>query len=434
MSTLFLPFTAGVAIGILVIIVLLAASALISGSEVAFFSMGPKEKNSLDGHTSRSGKRILHLLGRPEYLLATILVTNNLVNVGIIILSTWVANSVVDFSTIPLLGFIVQTILITFVILLVGEIVPKVYATRYALRFARVMSGPVTLLEILFRPASKILIRFTSLVSKRFREPSSSLSMDQLSHALELTGDELLDEEQILKGIVKFGNIDVNQIMRPRVDMVAVEIKTVFSDLLNRLIESGYSRIPVYVNDHDTIQGVLFAKDLIPHIHKPGSFRWQTLIRPPYFVPENKKISDLLAEFQQNKIHLAIVVDEYGGTAGLITLEDILEEIVGEISDESDEEVQLYSKVGDNSYLFSGKTSLHDLTKVLMLEDGFFDKIRGESETLAGLFLEYKGDMPAKGEKIVYRDYTFIVRSRDERRLKEILVVVPSTKRGKTYR
>lgn len=415
----------GVLIGILVVIVLLAASALISGSEVAFFSLGPREKDELSSRKGKNNGRIATLLAKPEHLLATILVGNNFVNVGIVILSTWLAQSMINFTDHPILGFVLQTIVITFIILLIGEIIPKVYATRYALRFARLMALPITIMEVIFRPLSLILTQSTSLVKKRLKESAAALSMDDLSEALELTGEEMIEDEQILKGIVKFGDLDASEIMRPRVDMVAIDMQTSFSELLQTLIDSGYSRIPVYVNDLDHISGILFVKDLLPHFHKTNNFRWQSLIRAPYFIPENKKINDLLEEFQQHKIHLAVVVDEYGGTSGLITLEDILEEIVGEISDESDEEEALYTQPDLNSYLFAGKISLHDFQKVLSLPEDFFDPIRGESETLAGLMLEAKGDLPEPDEAIDVNGYTFIIKSVDDRRIKEILVKTP---------
>lgn len=411
-------------IGIIVIVFLLAASALVSGSEVAFFSIGPTEKSILNERSTQPNRRVLQLLRKPEHLLATILVANNFINVGIVVLSTWMVQNYLDLSMNPVLRFILQTIVITFVILLVGEIIPKVYATRYALSFSQLMAYPVYVMEVLFRPVSAILIRSTSLVRRRLDDMPSSLSMDELSHALELTGQDLEEDEQILKGIVKFGDLDVSDIMRPRVDILAVEITSTFKELLEALVESGFSRIPVYVDDLDHIKGILFVKDLLPHLHKVNNFRWQSLIRPPYFIPENKKINDLLEEFQQNKIHLAIVVDEYGGTSGLITLEDILEEIVGEISDESDDEESLFTRVDESTYLFSAKISLHDFCKALNIPDIYFEGIRGDSETLAGLILEIKGEMPEAGDQVSYRRYNFEIRSVDDRRIKEIQVAI----------
>ncbi|MCD6331997.1 MAG: gliding motility-associated protein GldE [Bacteroidales bacterium] len=402
----------------------MAASALISGSEVAFFSLGPREKANLESRKGATPRRILKLLEKPEHLLATILIVNNLVNVGIVILSTWVTGAVINFGSHAVLGFLIQTVAITFVILLIGEILPKVYATRYAQRFAYLMALPVTILEVLFRSVTGVMVSSTSLVKKRLKESAGSLSMDELSHALELTGEELKEDEQILKGIVRFGNIDVSEIMQPRVDMVAVEIKTSFSELLDTLMRSGFSRIPVFVEDMDHIKGILFVKDLLPHFHKSGNFRWQSLIRPPYFIPENKKINDLLEEFQQHKIHLAMVVDEYGGTSGLITLEDILEEIVGEISDESDEEEPLFSQIDRHTYLFDAKISVHDFCKILNIPDEVFKEIRGESETLAGVILEIRGELPEIEEKIIFRNFTFVIKNVDDRRIKEILVKI----------
>jgi len=427
-----LPFTLATLFGIIIILILLAASALVSGSEVAFFSLGPKEKSELGQKKTKKHSKAAALLTRPDHLLATILVANNLVNVGIVVLSTWLINSTLDFTASPIIGFIVQTIVITFVILLIGEILPKVYATRFPLRFVSFMAYPVAMAEKLLRPLTVVLVRSTSIVRKRLKESNSPISMDDLSQALELTGDETMEDEQILKGIVRFGNIDVVEIMRPRVDMIAIDLNAPFGQVIDLVVDSGYSRIPVYVSDPDHIKGILVVKDLLPHFHKPVSFRWQSLVRPPYFVPESKKINDLLAEFKLNKNHLAIVVDEYGGTSGLVTLEDILEEIVGEISDESDEDEIPYSRIHDYSYLFSGKTTLHDFKKLLELPDFFFDDIKGDSETLAGLMLEIKGEMPQIGETIVYDQYTFIIRSADERRIKEIQVDVPQISPGET--
>ncbi|MBT5426548.1 MAG: gliding motility-associated protein GldE, partial [Bacteroidetes bacterium] len=322
-------FPVDVIVGLAVIAVLLVVSALISGSEVAFFALRPVDIAQLRNKKNRVSRTAKDLLDQPEKLLATILIANNFVNVGIVILSTWVSHNIFDFSSNPALGFILQTIVITFIILLVGEIVPKVYASRFSLKFVFFMALPIKTLSIIFKPLAAVLIRSTSAVQKRLKDHKSNISMDDLSQALELTGEELDDDEKILKGIVNFGTTDVREIMKPRVDVVAVDIATSFSKLLNMITETGYSRIPVFIKDFDHIKGILYVKDLLPHIVKSNSFRWQSLIRPPYFVPENKKINDLLEEFQKQKIHLALIVDEYGGTSGLVTLEDILEEIVG---------------------------------------------------------------------------------------------------------
>lgn len=421
----FNPFSVAALAGIIVILLLLVASALISGSEVAYFALGPVGREEIGFKKGRIPRTADELLEKPDKLLATILIANNFVNIGIVIISTWVSNELVDFSSNPLLGFLVQTVIITFIILMIGEIMPKVYASRYSVRFALLMAIPLRTMQFIFSPLAYILIKTTSVVQKRLRDSRVNFSMDELSHALELTGEKLEEDEKILKGIVKFGNIDVKEIMRSRVDIVAVDIRTKFRDLLNVLLESGYSRIPVYINDLDKLKGILFIKDLLPHFHKGDSFRWQSLIRPPYFVPGNKKINDLLEEFQKNKMHQAIVVDEYGGTSGLITMEDILEEIVGEISDESDEDETLHLKVDNQTYNFEAKVLLNDFNKILDLPGDFFDPVKGEADTLAGLILELRGEIPEKGEIIEYNGFVFIVLEVDQRRITRIQVKIP---------
>lgn len=414
----------GLIIELIVILLLLAASALVSGAEVAFFSLGPNERNQLNMKNSKTARRVLTLLVKPEDLLATLLVANNLVNMGIVILSTWVTASLLSFTGYPVLKFIIQIVLITFVILLFGEVLPKIYATRHSLRLAQFMSIPVLSLERALRPVNRVLIGSTSLVRKRLKDQSAPLTMDELSEALVLTGQELVEEEKILKGIVRFGNIEVGEIMRPRVDVYSLDIKEPFRSVFDRMIELGYSRFPVYQKDLDDIRGILYVKDLLSHVQKTNSFRWQSLLRPAFFIPENKRINDLLQEFRQNKMHMAIVVDEYGGTSGLITLEDILEEIVGEIRDESDEEDTMIQKIGEKSYLCNGKTSLHDLVKALELDEDFFEQVKGGSETLAGLILELKGEIPEPGERIQLNYLTFVIKSRDDRRIKEIEIKI----------
>lgn len=415
-------FSVGVVVGIVIIAALLVVSALISGSEVAFFSLGPSELESLEERKGRVSNKVKDLLDQPENLLATILIANNFVNVAIVILSTWVSHSLFDFSAAPVLGFVIQTIAITFVILLIGEIIPKVYASRFSLRFVFFMALPIETLRVLFTPVSLILVRSTKYVKKRLKDKRQNISMDDLSQALELTGEEFEDDEKILKGIVKFGLTDVKEVMKSRVDVVAINISTSFQELLKIITDTGYSRIPVYEEDFDHVNGILYVKDLIPHISKPSTFRWQSLIRPPYFVPLNKKINDLLEEFQKQKIHMALVVDEYGGTSGLITLEDILEEIVGEISDESDGEEDLFKIIDNKTYLFEAKIMLNDFYRVLDLTEDVFDSIKGESETLAGLILELNGEIPDKNERFTYQNFTFIIEQVDERRISKVRV------------
>jgi gliding motility-associated protein GldE len=418
------PFSAGIVVAFIVSILLLICSALVSGAEAAFFSLTPAETENLRKSKSRACQMVLKLLDIPNHLLATILVANNFINVGIVIIAAYITNTLFDFTEAPVLGFIIQVLVITSIIVFIGEIFPKVYANKHAVKFARFMAAPLNVAEKILRPLNLILIRSTSLVNKKFSQRRKNISIDELSDALELTEKNLTEDKEILKGIVKFGNIDVREIMTSRVDVVGARTKTPYRKLLKLIVESGYSRIPVFVSDLDNIKGILYIKDLLPHLEKPDSFNWQSLIRPPYYVPETKKISDLLREFQTNKIHMAIVIDEYGGTSGIITLEDILEEIVGEITDESDQENSYYVKIDDNNYLVEGKILLNDFIKIMNEKEGIFDDIKGEADTLAGLILEMKGEMPRKNESFKYRHYSFTIKSVDKRRIKQIQVTL----------
>ncbi|MFO7617615.1 MAG: gliding motility-associated protein GldE [Bacteroidales bacterium] len=410
-------------IELLIILILLAASALMSGAEVAFFSLSPQDKQQLGQQKGKASKRVLLMLGKPEDLLATILVMNNLFNIGVVILAAWFSEAVMFMPDRPVLKFLSQIVLITFVIILVAEVLPKIYATRFPVRLARLMSLPLRILEQIARPVNRILVNSTSIVSRKLQESRKSSTIDQLSEALDLTGNDLKEEEKILKGIVRFASIEVREVMVPRVDIVALDITSPFSHVLSRMIEHAFSRFPVYQGDLDNLKGVLYLKDLLPHTHKTNPFRWQTLVRPPFFIPENKKISDLLEEFRANRMHLAIVVDEYGGTSGLISLEDILEEIVGEIRDESDEEEEVtYRTIGNNTYLFDGKTLLNDLVKILDLAADFFEEVRGGSDTVAGLILELLGEIPETGAEVSVGHLTFIVKGKDDRRIREVQI------------
>lgn len=419
------PFTSGVAISLVVILLLLICSGLISGSEVAYFSLSPSEKHKLSGSTSKRNFHLLKNLEHPEQLLATILVANNFVNVGVVILSSFTVNSLVDFSQEPVLGFIVQALVISFVILLIGEIIPKVYSTHHALKFARFIALPMYYLVKILKPFNSILIYSTSFIDTNIHANTQHISVDQLSQALELTSPtELKEDQDILKGIVKFGNKSVAEIMRSRVDVVSADISFSYTRILNIITETGFSRIPVYSETFDNIKGILYIKDLLPHAQKGATFRWQSIIRPPFFVPETKKIDDLLEEFQKSKVHMAIVVDEYGGTSGIVTLEDILEEIVGEITDEFDEEEKYFTKISENKYLFDGKTSLNDFYKVMGLDDPVFDDVKGDADTLAGLILELKGEIPAKNDTITCKNYVFSIEAVDNRRIKQIKIEI----------
>jgi len=419
------PLTVSAAISLIVSILLLCFSALISASEVAFFSLDPKTLNELEESESKADRNILRLLKIPQRLLATMLIGNNFLNVAVIFLLTYFTNTILNFDSAPLLGFIFQTIIITFAILLFAEIIPKVYATQFALKTAVYTVPYLSAIEKLFGVFVSFLVNSTSFVNNRLAKHNhSNISMDELSHALELTSNNKDEDTEILEGIIKFGNIQVVDIMTSRVDMVIVDIKTNYKKLLEIKIESGYSRIPVYAGTRDNIKGLLYSKDLLPHLDKPANFRWQTLIRPAYYVPETKKIDDLLNEFQTNKVHLAIVVDEYGGTSGLVTLEDILEEIVGDISDEYDNEEVLFTKIDNHTFIFEAKILLNDFFKIAEIEEDDFVKVTEEVETLAGLILELKGDIPAKNERIDYGRYVFEIVAADNRRIKKVKLYI----------
>ncbi len=421
----FSPITTAVAVSLVVILILLACSALISGSEVAYFSLSPSEMHKIAAGSTKKHFYLLKNLESPEQLLATILVANNFVNVGVVILSSFCVDALIDFSSEPILGFIVQVIVITFIILLFGDITPKVYTTRHALKFALFVSLPLYYLTKVLRPFNSLLIYSTSFLNNRIHSYNQHISVDELSQALELTSrTDLKEDQEMLKGIVEFGNKNVVEIMRSRVDVVSADIEFGFSKIMTLITETGFSRIPVYSDTFDNIKGILYIKDLLPHAHKGDSFHWQSIIRPPFFVPETKKIDNLLEDFQKNKVHMAVVVDEYGGTSGIVTLEDILEEIVGEISDEFDDEEKFYTKISENKYLFDGKTLLNDFYKVTNLEDTVFDGVKGEADTLAGLILELKGEIPVKNDTISYTDYVFTIEAVDDRRIKQIKVEI----------
>jgi len=412
-------------ISLTVSLLLLSLSALISASEVAFFSLDPQSTNELEESELKADKNIVQLLQRPQHLLATILIANNFLNVAVILLLTNFTTSILNFESAPFLGFIFQAIFITFVLLLFGEIMPKVYATQYSKKTTEKAAPLIMSLEKMFGPVINLLVNSTSVVNTRLsKHTRSNISMDELSHALELTSNSKDEDTEILEGIIKFGNIQVVDIMTSRLDMVVVDIKTNYKQLLDIIIKSGYSRIPVYSENRDNIKGILYSKDLLPHLDKPINFRWQSLVRQAYFVPETKMIDDLLNEFQLNKIHLAMVVDEYGGTSGLITLEDILEEIVGDISDEYDNEEQLFTKIDNHTFIFEAKILLNDFFKIAEIEEVDFVKVVEEVETLAGLILELKGDIPAKNERIDYGRYVFEIVAVDNRRIKKVKLFI----------
>lgn len=422
-----LPVGLDILIAIISVLLLLVVSASVSASEVAMFSLTPTHLRDIKERGGRPGQNVLELLAKPRKLLATILIANNLVNVGIVILSTYVVASTLDVSSMPAYAvFLVQVIAVTFVLLLVGEVVPKVYATSDPMSVSLRMARPLLTMRWMFYPVAELLVRSTTTIEKRYRRNSShTISVDSLGHALELTQDaSTSDEEQrILRGIVKFGNIEVRQVMRPRTEVVAFESDLDFKELLTSIVDSGFSRVPVYEETLDRVVGILYIKDVLPHIDKK-EFNWQGLLRTPYFVPESKKLDDLLTEFQAQKVHLAVVVDEYGGTSGIITLEDVIEEIVGDITDEYDEEDVQYTKVDDNTWLFEGRVALTDLYRILEIDGELFEQHKGESGTLGGFVLELTGRIPKKGERVALHNFTFVVEASDNKRIRRLKVII----------
>ena len=418
------PTTGAIISGVLACI-LLVFSGYASGSEIAFFSLSPNDLNELDEDKNERDRQISALRDDSERTLATILITNNLVNVTIIMLCNYFFAHVVDFGTAYWLQFVMITVLLTFVLLLFGEIMPKVYAAQHVLAFCRFSAPGITSLRKVFYPLSSILLRSGLLAEKVVQKENHVLSVDDLEQALELTDEnDLKEEKNMLEGIVRFGDETAKEVMTSRQDVVDLDFRTSYQDVLKCIIENNYSRIPVYQGSIDNIRGILYIKDLIPHLSKPANFRWQSLIRPPYFVPETKKIDDLLRDFQENKVHIAIVVDEFGGTSGIITLEDILEEIVGEINDEYDEEEKTYTRINANTYVFEGKTLLSDFFKILDIDDETFEEVEGDADSLAGLLLEIKGDFPVLHEKIDFKNFTFEVVELDNYRISKIKLVI----------
>ena len=411
--------------GLIGVAFLLLCSAFISGSEVALFSLDQKSLADLEANDGQKGKLISNLLERPKKLLATILIANNFINIGVVILFSTINETLFNAIKSPTLQFLFEVILLTFLILLFGEVLPKIYASRNNISFAKKVSVPITFLNRFLSPISVPMRNITVYMEKKFSVQKTIFSVDQLSQALELTDQKetTSDEQKILEGIVTFGNTDVKQVMSPRIDIFAIEYSESFNDVMSKIIEKGYSRIPVYKEGIDHIEGVLFIKDLIPYIdHK--DYEWQILLREPFFVPENKKLDNLLKEFQGMKNHLAIVVDEYGGTSGLVSLEDILEEIVGDISDEFDDEDISFTKIDDKNYLFEGKVSLKDFYRIIDVDEEKFENSKGEAETLAGFILEISGNFPRKNAKIVFDVYKFTIESVDNRRIKQIKITL----------
>ena len=399
---------------------LLLCSALISGAEVALFSLN---RGDVEDGVEAKSKRIqiiLKLLERPKKLLATILVANNFINIAIVILFAFLGDFMFGNIVNLQIKFVLEVVVVTFLILLFGEILPKIYASRNNLKFATFMAYPLRVLDFLLSPISLPMRSVTLAIHNKLGKQKSNLSVDQLSQALELTSDEdtTKEEHKILQGIVSFGNTDTKQVMRPRIDIFALNIDQKYTEIMPEIVANGYSRIPVYKDNMDTIEGILYVKDLLPYIDRK-QFDWATLIREPFFVPENKKLDDLMAEFQEKKVHLAVVVDEYGGTSGLISLEDIIEEIVGDISDEFDDEDLTYSKLDENNYVFEGKTALKDFYKIIKAEDDtVFEESKGEAETIAGFVLEISRNFPKLNSKINFKNYIFTIEALDKKRIK----------------
>jgi len=406
------------------IVLLLTFSAFVSGAEISYFSLSMSDLEKLREDNPKN-KLIFKLLKSPNHLLATILIANNFINVAIVIISAYLTSISFTFPKGSILEFVFQVIIITSLLVLFGEITPKVYANQNAVKFSLLMAKPLTFLNKLFYPFSYLLVSTTSLIENRLIKKESNVNIDEISKALELTDQENDGKEgKILRSIVEFGNTDVKEIMRSRVDVIAVDKNTKYSDLLKIITSSGYSRIPVYDEQFDNVLGILYIKDLIPFLSKDNNFSWIDLCRLPFFVPENKMINDLLKEFQAKKNHIAIVVDEYGGTSGIVTLEDVLEEIVGEINDEFDDEDHNYSKLDEKNYVFEGKILLIDFLKIVKVDLDFFDDLKGESDSLAGLILEHQGIIPKIGDIIKIKGFIFQIESVDLRRIKRVKVTL----------
>ncbi|MBQ1176421.1 MAG: gliding motility-associated protein GldE [Paludibacteraceae bacterium] len=402
------------------LILLLACSAFTSASEIAFFALSLNDLEELKKSNKKNDKIILQLREKPDYLLSTLLIFNNLVNVSVVIVASELLYCILGVNLDEVIKFLIDTVLITFVVLLFGENMPKIYASSNPLQFARKAAFPLSILSKILYPISWLLVKPTSRVKRLEKHANTSVSMDELSQAFELTSNEIKEDKEILEGIIKFGNINTVGAMTPRVDVVAISDTASFKEVIDLIINAGYSRIPVYQENIDEIRGILYVKDLLPHIDKPD-FDWRTLIRKPFFVPQTKHINTLLEEFQQNKTHIAVVVDEFGGTAGIITMEDILEEIVGEITDEYDEdEGRMYVQINENTYLFEAKILLNDFFKIKGIQRADFEDSIGEAETLAGLILELKGEIPDQEAEIDFKQYKFTIVSSDKRRIKSI--------------
>ena len=426
------PPSVGAIVAISLAILLLFASGFVSASEIAFFSLSPNDLSEIEKEEHASDRRIVALLEDSEKLLATILISNNFVNVTIIMLCNFFFAEVVDFGNSVIVEFLVITVVLTFLLLLFGEIMPKIYSAQHTLKFVRMAAPIVMALKKAFSPLSNLLVRSSFIVNKCVAKKNYNISVDELSQALELTDKtEISEESNILEGIIRFGGETAKEVMTPRLDMVDLDVSATFNEVLDCVVENGYSRVPVYEDSRDNIKGILYIKDLLPYLKKEADFAWQNLIRPAYFVPETKMIDDLLRDFQTNKIHIAIVVDEFGGTSGIVTMEDIIEEIVGEINDEYDEEEHSYVKINDHTYVFEAKTLLSDFYKILKIDSDSFEDIEGDADTLAGLLLEIKGEFPKLHEKLEFEHFQFEVLEMDARRILKVKVLIGEQKNNK---
>ncbi len=415
---------------LLVLLVMLFFSGLVSGSETAFFSLQPGDLKKLGKKKGKKGKKVLSLRKKPKLLLATILISNNFINVGIVVISTYLTTLLFNFAQNPVLTFLIQIIIVTSFLLIFGEILPKIYANNKPVEFSLFVVNLLDILIVLARPMSMILVKSTSLIDKKLEKKQDAATRSDLSRAIDITvtGESPQDEKMILKSLATFGEKEAKELMQNRVNVTAVEINTPFNKLIEIVIASGYSRIPVFENTFDKIKGILYIKDLLPLIDANKNTPWQSLIRPAFFVPEYKKVNDLLQEFKQKKIHMALLVDEYGGTTGIITLEDILEEIVGEINDEFDKEDETFhfNKLNDRTYIFNAQIMLNDLCKILKIPDDFFDDEKGESDSLAGLILEKSGKIPDIGNVISIKDFKFEIIDSDRRKIKKVKITLPA--------
>ena len=430
-------------LGFLVILIFLGLSALFSSSENAFFSLSPSHLIALNEENTPASTQALNLINEPNRktgtrrLLATILLMNNLINIFIVIFSSWLFERIFHFNSLDLgvvllsaesISFLIQVVLITFFLVLIGEIIPKIYATQNNLKIVRFMSRPLMVCYTIFKPIVLSLAGSSSLFDKYLKNRQHSISMEEISQAIDIADENKeIEEKHILKGLINFGNTSVKQIMKPRTEVNCIDITTNSQELLSVIIDWNYSRIPVYEDTFDQVRGILYIKDLLPHIHRKTNFNWGDLIRPTMFVPEHKKIDDLLEEFQDKRVHMAIVVDEYGGTSGIVTMEDILEEVFGEIKDEFDEEDLSYSKLDESTYIFEGKTALHDISKILELAPDYFEKVKGDADTLGGLLMEIQEKIPRKGEKIIFDNLAFVVESADSRKIKRVKMTISRT-------